>query len=426
MNDAAHIIELPDSRPPADTGCVPPQRPNVLMLGPAAPEMGGMVTSIDLLMNGPLRRYCRLHRCAGPGTGRSRATGRDSRGGPSRLRHLPGGLARHGGALLRLATAITTRRIDLVHIHTCSYFTFFRNLLDLRLARRLGCAVVLHIRGGQFEHFCQTAGKSRQRAIRRGCESADAVIVLSEHWREALQPHLGEARMYVVPNGVELPGRPSRGKPNSRICRFLYLASLTHAKGLEDLIAAAGLLRSRGLRFELVIAGPSPEQPCSFWQQRARAAGLESTCTFTGPVTGKDKSDLLASADCFVHPSHCEGLPNAVLEAAAAGLPVIATAVGSLPEVMRAGSGGGELSPLVPPRDPVALSEQMHLLARDAALRQQVARRLHAHVVEHYNLERVSELIARVYAQVLARRARSSARCAVPAGVLRALEVNTP
>jgi glycosyltransferase involved in cell wall biosynthesis len=383
------------------------RRPAVLMLGPSAPQIGGMVTSINLLMKSPLSERYALHRCATP-PARPLSTRRAS----APLRRcgvLAQSTVRHLGALLRLIVTINTRQIDVVHIHTCSRFTFYRNLLDLAVARFSGCAVVLHIRGGQFERFCAAASPLGRWLIRRGGAAADAVCVLSPHWRAALQPHLGHARLHVVPNAVELPEISSPSAPDGRPCRFLYLAPLTRAKGLSELIAAASILRTRGVALRLVIAGPDTEEPRARWERRVCAAGIADITTFAGPVLGDARQRLWADADCFVHPSHSEGLPNAVLEAGAAGLPVIATAVGSVPELMRADGDANPLSPLVPPRDAVALAGAMHRLATDAALRARIGAELHGHVAAHYNLARVSDQIARVYDEVLTSVSRSQA-----------------
>jgi len=130
-----------------------------------------------------------------------------------------------------------------------------------------------------------------------------------------------------------------------------------------------------------------------------------------GPVEGPGKTRLLASADCFVHPSHSEGLPNAILEAAAVGLPVIATAVGAVPEII------GPLAPLVPRRDPGALAREMARFAGDSALRQRTGAALGEHVRANYSAARVADGIARVYERVLAGRpaGRASSAPAAPA-----------
>lgn len=378
------------------------RRRAVLMLGPGPPQTGGMVTSINVLMRSPLRERYALQRCA---TLAPRGTLGSHGGRPVGL--VRAGL-RHAAALAELAATLIRARVDLLHVHTCSYVTFYRSLLDVAVGRLLGRAVVLHIRGGRFERFCETAGRARRWVIRRGLRAASAVLVVSPRWRDLLRRHAGRTPVYVVPNAVEPLTLGATASSNGRPCRFLYLANLTTAKGVGDLIDAAARLRSDPAAppFELLIAGPTLDEPQAVWEARTRNAGLAAVTRFLGPVRGAAKYALLQSADCFVHPSHSEAFPNAVLEAAAAGLPVVATAVGSLPEAMAADGEQAPLCPLVPPRDAGALAQAMKRMASDAALRRQVGARLRRHVTTHFHPALVAARVARVYECVLDGRRR--------------------
>jgi glycosyltransferase involved in cell wall biosynthesis len=408
-------------RPSRRTRLLNGRRPAVLMVGPAAPQVGGMVSAIDGLMRSRLQERYELHRFV---TMARRWNTRASTP-PDALRNsarLPLSGARHVVALARLAAVVLERRIALAHIHTCSRVTFYRNLLDLLVVKLFRCRAVLHIRGGQFERFCAESDAWKRWLIRRGAERADAVIVLSEAWKTRLSPFLGRARLVVIPNGVVVPAPARRAvvEPD-RPCRFLFLGPLTEAKGLGDLIEAARLLQRDGTPFELVIAGPARGVDASAWRQRIERAGLGACARLVGPVTGRAKAELLASVDCLVHPSHSEGMPFAVLEAAACGLPVVATAVGSVPELMSvslAGPHDGE-SPhptLVRPRDPEALAREMARWAGNPDRRRAFGEVLRAHIVAKYSLEQTIERIDELYAGLLPRRFQHDAVSARWAG----------
>ncbi len=404
--EALYRAAMGRGRRPAPSGHrgTPARRPAVLMLGPPPSAIGGMVTSVNVLMAGPLRESFALHRHATPLTDERRRTPDWSSAAGRTARLICGGLW-HAANLLRLARTLAERQIELVHIHTCSHATFWRNLADIAVARLMQRRVVLHIRGGRFAEFCETRGRAGRWLVRRGLAAADALIVLSEQVREALRPFTGRVAVHVIPNAVAAgqdvradPRRTRRAQP----CRFLYLAALTHAKGLRDLLAAAAELAAEEVRFELTVAGPAPEAPRSFWEARAAELGLSGRVRFAEPVDARGRAVLFRQADVFVHPSHSEALPNAVLEAAAAGLPVVATAVGSLPELL-AGDGGAAVTPLVAPRDPKALAAEMRRLATSARLRRAIGARLRARVLERCDVRRVSEQIGSVYCTVLAR-----------------------
>jgi len=384
-------------------------RPGVLMLGPAPPDIGGMVTSISLLLESPLRERFALHRF-GVHSRRPKTGRRAGRVWRSAFRHLR--------ALASLGRTIAREQVEIVHIHTCSYFTFYRNLLDLAVAKLLRCKTVVHIRGGRFEQFCTDSGPIGRWLIRRSFRTTDAVVVLSERWRHALAPFIGRTPTFVIPNPAPPipPTRPTAEDRADHACRFLYLAALTTAKGLRDLLEAAAMLRADGIPFELVVTGPAIDEPRSQWQQQVEQAGLDSHVRLHDPVMGAAKTQLLESVDCFVHPSHSEGLPNAILEAAAAGLPVIATAVGSVPELMQPDPREDTIAPLVPPHNPRALAFEMRRLATNPAMRRRIGQNLQQHVATHYSLATVADRITFIYHGLLGEQ-RKGPSCSHAAGV---------
>ena len=158
-----------------------------------------------------------------------------------------------------------------------------------------------------------------------------------------LQPRL-RARSVVMPMGVDAPLPPSadeRKQARSRLGLgpgpvLLFLGRFVPIKGLGALLRAA-----QGLDLELVLAGGGPEEQ----ELIDLARGLGLRCLFPGWVTGHVKDDLLQAAEGLVLPSRellgrVEGAPVAAMEGLAAGLPVIASAVGGLPELVRHGRCG--------------------------------------------------------------------------------------
>jgi glycosyltransferase involved in cell wall biosynthesis len=146
-------------------------------------------------------------------------------------------------------------------------------------------------------------------------------------------------------------------------------------KGVADAVAAARLLKQRGVALRLWLVGPSDsENPTAIPPATLRGWQQEGLVEWLGQVD--DIAGLWRRAHIALLPSHGgEGLPNTLLEAAAAGRPMIATDVPGCRELVRT----GETGILVPPRDPAALADALARLAADAALRQRLgaaARRL--------------------------------------------------
>lgn len=157
--------------------------------------------------------------------------------------------------------------------------------------------------------------------------------------------------------------RPLDGDVAPRPLRLVSVARLSREKGLADLLVAVASLVADGTPVTLNVAGSGPDEE----RLAALAAelGLGDRVRFAGFVPhGPELVALLDDADVFVLPSHSEGLPHSVAEAMARGLPVVATAVGGIPELLRDGSGV-----VVAPGDPTALAAAIGALHADPARR---------------------------------------------------------
>jgi glycosyltransferase involved in cell wall biosynthesis len=139
------------------------------------------------------------------------------------------------------------------------------------------------------------------------------------------------------------------------------MGRLVPVKNHASLIEATRLMRDQGLKPTVIIAGEGPLR--SDLEAQARAAGLVGAVRFLGHHPDPDV--VMAALDVYVLPSNSEGLPNTVLEAMATGLPVVATRVGGMDELIQDGVTGF----LVPPREPDPLARALGLLLRDEALR---------------------------------------------------------
>jgi glycosyltransferase involved in cell wall biosynthesis len=256
------------------------------------------------------------------------------------------------------------------------------------------------------EHITGHPHSAAQVALkRRELGRADAVTAVCGAVADTLVRDYGIARdrVRVVPNGTDLPEEESEWVParawRDRLgagpLRPLWVcpARLEEQKGHDVLLDALAEVRRRGLEWVVACAGDGSCRAAL--EQRARALGIEGSVRFLGALD--DIGPLLTAADAVVLPSRWEGLPLALLEALARGRPVVASAVGGVPEVVEDGVHGR----LVPPGDPVALADALEACHRkpDAALRlgREGARR----VREHYTWARVVEGFEAVYDEVL-------------------------
>jgi len=171
---------------------------------------------------------------------------------------------------------------------------------------------------------------------------------------------------------------------------IVAVGNLHTYKGHADLIEACALAASKlPAPWRLLIAGRDEQGNRGVLEALAAKLGVADRVTLMGACG--DVTQLLAAADVFAHPSHHEGLPNAVVEAMAASLPVVATAVGGIPEVVVAGaSGAGEdkhTGWLVAPQAPQALAEALVAAAAGAERREAMGERARARVLAEFSLE---------------------------------------
>jgi glycosyltransferase involved in cell wall biosynthesis len=169
-------------------------------------------------------------------------------------------------------------------------------------------------------------------------------------------------RIRLIRNGIDLSRFSARAAAPARRLELVCVANLIAYKGHADLIDALARAAKDLPDWRLRCVGRDDGIGAAL-RARADAAGVGAWVDFLGPRT--DVPDLLAEAHVAVLCSHQEGFPNAVLEAMASGLPVIATAVGGVSEAVR----DGETGLLVPARDPAGLARAIVKLARDPALR---------------------------------------------------------
>lgn len=268
-------------------------------------------------------------------------------------------------------------------------FDYQSNVLG-RLAGRT-CGVPVVVSSIRSEHF---GGPRRDAVLRLTDRACTLTVVNSEAAADGLTRRgvVPPTRLRVIPNGIDVAAHVQstgsregvRAQLGVRPDAFLWLAvgHLRPQKDYANLLRAVRQLRpGSGPGYQVRIAGAGDLLD----ELRAMAAGLgvDDRVRFLGPRA--DVPDLLAAADALVLSSRHEGMPNAVMEALAVGLPVVATTVGGVAELVQ-DSGSGRL---VPREDPVELGAAMRgLMALPEARRRVMGEAGRAHVTDQYTVPR--------------------------------------
>ena len=270
-------------------------------------------------------------------------------------------------------------------------YSFWRKAIFASIARRFGVPVVLHLHGSEMRDFYAAQTAPVKRLIVGQLEGAARVLALSESWRRFVAEIAPRARTTVVPNYVDVPDATLGCARSAR--EILFLGLVGERKGVFDLLPAFAAARAANAALELTIGGNGAIERA---KREALRLGVADHVDLCGWLDPQRREAQLARADIFVLPSRNEGLPMSVLEAMARGLPVIATPVGGLPELIEDGVNGL----LVPPGDPEALARAILELAGDPERRQALGNAARETVLARHSAAVVLPALDEVYAAV--------------------------
>lgn len=308
-------------------------------------------------------------------------------------------------AAIRLAGLIRTQRPDILHTHTAKAGAVGR--LAAALAGRARPRVVLHTFHG---HVLSGYFNAPGTAVFRGVETAlarqsDALVAVSPQVRDDLV-RIGIApssRFTVVRLGIDLQPRVRNGRPREETLRELgispgafvvaWFGRMTAVKRTDDLVDVLRRLYELGLDAVLLLVGDGADR--ERLEQRAHDLGVARRCFFLGYQD--DVALWYAAADAVILTSANEGTPVTIIEALAAGRPVVATDVGGVQDVVRDGVDGF----LVPVGDTASMAERLARIARDPALGRRLAETGRARILQRYAVERLVGDVDRLYRSLL-------------------------
>jgi glycosyltransferase involved in cell wall biosynthesis len=298
-------------------------------------------------------------------------------------------------AALALIFYRLTRGRCLCHVNLASTGSTLRKLFLTWLAARLGHATVIHLHGAMFHDYYRSVGAFQRGQIDRMFRAAARVIVLGSVWRDfvATSFQLPEARILVLPNASA--ARPPRA-PEAVPPEILFLGRLGERKGVPVLIKALGLLATSAFEWRAVIAGDGDAAP---YRAEVERMGLSASVRFPGWLGEQEAHERLSRAALLVLPSEAEGLPMAVVEAFAWGVPVVSTPVGSTPDILHDGVEGL----MIPVGDAEALAKALQRLIADPELRRKLGANARAAFVRQLDFGPYMENLAACWREAMPR-----------------------
>lgn len=280
-------------------------------------------------------------------------------------------------------------RPDLVYVTPASGGPgFLKDYFLIRMLKREGCRIIAHMHNaGVREHQDNWLYNHLYSRFFPDIQ----VILLSERLFPDIQKYVPQERVSVCPNGVAGMDLPVASK--SSVPTLLFFSNLLVGKGILDFVDACRILKGKGIVFKADIAGAeTADLDRKGLETLLKESGLEEMACYHGAAYGADKAALFARADVFVFPSHREAFGLVAAEAMSAGLPVVATKVGSLPEMVAEGENGF----LVDVGNVAALAGRMERLLSDPELRQSMGRAGYARYRDRFALEQFEKRITEI------------------------------
>ena len=265
----------------------------------------------------------------------------------------------------RRALAALARESDVMHVMANSGLAWFLFAEPaIRAAARRNVPVIVNYRGGLAREFLARHVRGVRAALR-----GSALVVPSRFLQEVFEDYGLNAR--IIPNVVDLERFRAQADPHRRTSAHVVIVrNLEAIYGIDIAIRALAVLQKDFPESTLSIAGSGPERPAL--ERLAKELGVSDAIRFTGALEVAEVAALYASADVALNPSRADNMPNSLLEAAAAGVPIVSTNVGGVPHLVEHGLSAW----LVPPDDPELMAQGLARVLRDGALRSHLC--LHA------------------------------------------------
>ena len=336
--------------------------------------------------------------------------GRDVRGGVSsvvnsyydagldklcELTYLP--TMEDGSKLKKLFVAVWARlcfeqlikKNDILHVHMSADNSFYRKALFIRKAYKEKKKIIIHMHGSTFDLFylerCNEAQKSQVREI---FAMADAVIALSQDWKEFLEKYICPAdKIHVIYNAVKLP--PAYEKDYSSQ-DMLFLGNLGKRKGTYDLIEVLPDILKAFPDAHMYFGGDGEQEQA---KALCREKGISDRVSFLGWVRGKEKEELLKKCSIYVLPTYHEGMPMSILEAMSYGMAVVSTYAGGIPHIIKNGENGL----LCEAGDTAALQKLLEELLEQRDRREQFGRDAREKIAQEFDIQITIEKLIQIY-----------------------------
>ncbi len=292
----------------------------------------------------------------------------------------------------------------IIHIAVSSYWGFYKSSLFILIGAILKKKIVSHLHGGAFEKFYVNNNRLIRRYIRFIFNKSDLILTLAQYWYKIVTEiiQVAPAKVQILHNcyGVEFNQLPishaelemERGKES--LVKILFVGALSRKKGVLDLIEICAEIKKHFTQFILYIAGGEKESGILIKiRQAIHYHDLTDQIQLIGEVANQKKLDYFLKSQIFVLPSYVENLPISLLEAMRAGMSIVSTPVGAIPEIIKENENGF----LIPAGDLHQFASKIIQLCNDKSLRDRISQKNLRQALNYFNPETYIARLINIY-----------------------------
>ncbi len=368
-------------------------KPGILILGPLPPVIGGISTHVDHLLRPPLRDQYSLAVLQTM----SRKHGNETYESENIILKI----AQIGLDAFALIIFLSRKKPGLVHINSSfNSGAFWRDALYLLICKVFRKPVLMQYHGGRLDEFLSGFTGPVKKVIIRILNLPERIVVLSQVQAEPFTGICPMSRVSILPNMINpeeynYTKRNEADEDKSAGLTIGFLASHLNAeKGIWELLEMMDHVVGKYPGTRLLIAGDGGE--IEEMRVYCKVKRIQSYVEFLGFLVKEEIISLLKRLDILVLPSHSEGFPMVILEAMASGVPVAATSVGGIPDILDRGGCGL----LFPPGNVNAFLETVEKLLDSKTLRLRFSKKGRERVQRQYSVEVVGKKFADLYKEL--------------------------
>ncbi len=240
------------------------------------------------------------------------------------------------GAYFSFLKEMLINKPDLVHIHSSFGGSFYRKLPFVYMANFFNVPVINHIHGSEIASLYINASTKKKQLVEKCFDKCRYLVVLSEEWKNNLDVVKTKTRKIVIENYSTIHKECLQRK-NHQDKIILFLGFITKLKGCFDIPDVAKKVIEQNPNVRFILAGSGEVENLRYIIEEK---GISKFFSFPGWVKMEEKEQLLKNSDIFLLPSYTEAMPMSILEAMGYGLPIVATNVGGIPQLVEEGQNG--------------------------------------------------------------------------------------